>query len=130
MIVKVYDDTRELVGEILNAKNAHKEDAKLRIYSKALEVYMESHEDTQDIFEFLECGGFYLEWPLITIGKLIRTNHKPIDAIHILFRLLIGLGEILDGLIEILTLGYLVGYFGLESAKLMARRNYRKKHGH
>jgi len=61
LIVKIYNDAEELVGEILNAKNAHNEDAKLRIYSEALEAYMESHENSQDIFEFLKCGGFHLK---------------------------------------------------------------------
>lgn len=61
------------------------------------------------------------------VRRFIRLNQKPVDFIHVLFRLLIGAGEILDGLIEIASLGYLVGYFGLYFTTTMVSRNHKKK---
>ena len=41
--------------------------------------------------------------------KLIRINTKPVDFAHVWFRILVGVGKILDGLCEVLSFGYLVG---------------------
>ena len=59
--------------------------------------------------------------------KLIRVNTKPVDFVHTWFRFLVGLGKILDGLTECITLGYLVGYFGTWAAKRLISREYRKE---